>query len=188
MDAKPRILVVDGDEAIRENFNQVLSQSGYLVDTAADGLVALNRLASTTYDLAFVDLRMSGMNGEEVARTIHNAQPGVQVVILSGVGTDPIVREASAIGVCADKPIEPDGLRRLAEVAMSRKQLHLPPPDPTPPIVRTFFSAEERTPSVFDLIRGAVLGMLYLVFMPFIAIAMVLWMAGARLIYGAGAK
>ncbi|HUG35312.1 MAG TPA: response regulator, partial [Candidatus Limnocylindrales bacterium] len=46
----PRLLVVDDEPGISEVLRDVLSANGYEVDTAADGLIALDMLAHGTYD------------------------------------------------------------------------------------------------------------------------------------------
>ena len=47
-----KILVVDDDEEIRDLLEFDISQSGYFVDTAKDGLEGLNKVLNNTYDLA----------------------------------------------------------------------------------------------------------------------------------------
>ncbi len=58
-----RILVVDDDDNLRELLAIVLSQDGRVVDTARDGIEALELLNQNRYDLIISDLRMPGLNG-----------------------------------------------------------------------------------------------------------------------------
>ena len=58
-----RILVVDDDDSLRELLATALSQDDRVVDTARDGLEALELLNQSRYDLILSDLRMPGLDG-----------------------------------------------------------------------------------------------------------------------------
>src|SRR5512138_22169 len=94
-----RVLVVDDEHAVRASFDRVLSDYGYTVNTASDGTSALDFLKDKPYDLAFVDLRMPGMDGMEVVKKIRTTQPGTMIVVVTGYGTETTMAEAKELGV-----------------------------------------------------------------------------------------
>lgn len=81
-----RILVVDDDDNLRELLATVLSQDGRVVDTARDGIEALELLQQNRYDLIISDLRMPGLNGpalyDALRATPQTAPP--RVIFMTG--------------------------------------------------------------------------------------------------------
>ncbi len=65
-----RILVVEDAFSTRELEKSILETHGYLVDTAVDGLDALERITGHNYDLILSDIEMPRMNGFELCRTL----------------------------------------------------------------------------------------------------------------------
>jgi DNA-binding response OmpR family regulator len=57
------ILFVDDDDELREMTKELLTISGYMVDEASDGLVAMEKLQSQKYDLLLLDISMPGKSG-----------------------------------------------------------------------------------------------------------------------------
>jgi CheY-like chemotaxis protein len=70
-----RILVVDDDASVREVLTAFLGQEGHRVETAKNGLEALEVLAGRSYDVILSDLRMPGMGGEDLYRRIERGWP-----------------------------------------------------------------------------------------------------------------
>jgi len=101
----PRILVVDDNEALRENLAEALQLEGYEVAMAPDGMKALDLLASDpSFGIVLVDLRMPGIDGREDPRLA-----GVRVVLTTGY-TGPRAR----VGIEADAFLtKPFGVREL---------------------------------------------------------------------------
>jgi two-component system sensor histidine kinase and response regulator WspE len=80
--ALKRVLAVDDSLTVRELERQLLSNHGYEVDVAADGLEAWNALCSGKYDLVITDIDMPGMNGIELASRIKNGAHLKSVAVL----------------------------------------------------------------------------------------------------------
>ncbi len=80
-----RILVVDDSVTVRETERQLLSNHGYLVDVAVDGMDGWNSLSNADYDLVISDIDMPRMNGLELVRTIKQDPKlgSIPVVIVS---------------------------------------------------------------------------------------------------------
>ena len=82
-----RILVVDDNDALRENLAEALQLEGYEVAVAADGAGALARLGEDApFGVVLLDLMMPGMNGRELLRRIREDPrlTGVRVVLTTG--------------------------------------------------------------------------------------------------------
>jgi two-component system, chemotaxis family, chemotaxis protein CheY len=80
--ATERILVVDDDESIRQIVRICLSDEGYDVFEASNGLAALALLPECRPDLILLDLRMPVMDGWEFAR-LYRLGPGRHVPIVA---------------------------------------------------------------------------------------------------------
>lgn len=69
-----RILVIDDEEAVRDTFVLALSEVGYDIETAVDGLDGVARAEANPPELIFLDLRMPRMDGVETLRRLQ--RPG----------------------------------------------------------------------------------------------------------------
>ncbi len=85
--SEKRILIVDDDDEIRELLEFDVSQSGYFVDSAKDGLEGLNKALNNTYDLILLDVMMPKMNGFDVCKNIRQAKLAIPILMLTAKGT-----------------------------------------------------------------------------------------------------
>lgn len=113
---RPRVLVVDDEATIREIIAESLVRRGnpYEVMTAADGFEAGRLVATFRPDVVLLDLRMPGLDGFQVCRSIK-ADPGTQsTVVIAMTGyhnpeTEARIVECGAVR-CLAKPLEPSGV------------------------------------------------------------------------------
>ena len=84
---KKRILIVDDDDEIRDLLNFDIAQSGYITDTAKNGLEGLNKVLNNSYDLVLLDVMMPKMNGFDVCKNIRQAKIKIPVIMLTAKGT-----------------------------------------------------------------------------------------------------
>jgi excisionase family DNA binding protein len=96
---RPRVLVVDDEEAVRDLLAKTLTMADYDVDAAPDGPSALDRLRAADYDLLITDLKMPGMDGLSVIRESRRIRPDLAVIIITGYSTEASAIEAIKIGV-----------------------------------------------------------------------------------------
>lgn len=82
-----RVLVVDDEKTIREGMRRILEGEGYTVRTSASGQAAAERIREENFDVVITDLKMPGMDGIEVLKTIKILQPDVPVLIITGYST-----------------------------------------------------------------------------------------------------
>jgi DNA-binding response OmpR family regulator len=90
---------------------------------ALSGEEAMKKLEEDPPDVLLVDLKMPGMDGMEVLRRAREAYPGVQVVMLTGHGSEADEVEARRLGVFEylRKPVALDQLMRTLKAAYKKK-------------------------------------------------------------------
>ena len=96
---RPRILVVDDEESIRELLSKTLALADYEVDLAPDGRTALDRMRLISYDLLITDLRMPGVDGLTVIREARRLKGDLPVIIITGYSSEASAIEAINLGV-----------------------------------------------------------------------------------------
>jgi signal transduction histidine kinase/DNA-binding response OmpR family regulator len=96
-----RLLMVDDSSEALEYFEEIARQLGFFCETAADGQTALDLIAKNgAYDLYFLDWKMPGMDGIELARRIiQNGKGRSAVILVSAVDWSSIESEAKGAGV-----------------------------------------------------------------------------------------
>jgi DNA-binding NtrC family response regulator len=80
----PIVLIVDDDEAIRDNLFELLSET-YICQTAETAEQALARLQTDTYDVVLTDISMPGLSGLELLGHVRQKFPNTPVIIISGI-------------------------------------------------------------------------------------------------------
>ncbi|TAH42101.1 MAG: response regulator transcription factor [Betaproteobacteria bacterium] len=78
-----RILLVEDDEALRSGLCEALEQAHFAVDALGAAEPAENALASTTYDLAIVDIGLPGIDGFELIRRVRRRGIGLPMLVLT---------------------------------------------------------------------------------------------------------
>ena len=81
--AKPRVLVVDDDKAVRESLRRSLEFNGYDVHLASDGAEALAGIASIAPDVVVMDVMMPRLDGLEATRALRTAGNDVPIIVLT---------------------------------------------------------------------------------------------------------
>lgn len=110
-----RILVVDDDDDIRELLSISLGIDGHAVEDARDGYLALELLASGTFDLVILDVNMPHLNGLQVVSQLRasSLSPQPMVLMLSALATTADVEAGLAAG--ADEyTTKPFQIRQIA--------------------------------------------------------------------------
>lgn len=89
----PNILVVDDEPGIQRALTRILARK-YNPDAVGTGEEAIRKLVEKDYDVALVDLRMPGMDGFQLLRTIKLYRPQTEVIIMSGSASEEKLIEA----------------------------------------------------------------------------------------------
>jgi CheY-like chemotaxis protein len=80
----PHILIADDDPAVRSLLHRVLSKEGYCVETASDGRIAMEMVATTLPDLLITDLLMPGLTGWSVFARARRQAAQLPILLMSG--------------------------------------------------------------------------------------------------------
>jgi two-component system chemotaxis sensor kinase CheA len=98
-----RILVVEDAFSTRELEKSILETHGYLVDTAVDGLDALDRMTGTQYDLVVSDLEMPRMDGFELCKTLKQREEykDIPFVMVTALQKEEDRRKGIEVGAAA---------------------------------------------------------------------------------------
>jgi DNA-binding NtrC family response regulator len=120
-----RILVVDDEANARTALAEILRQEKYAVETAADGFKALARMEEFEPDLVLTDLKMPGMDGVELLRKVHDADPDLPVVLMTAFGAVETAVSAMREGASdyLTKPLNTDELLLVLAGALERRRL-----------------------------------------------------------------
>ncbi|MBI5695688.1 MAG: sigma-54-dependent Fis family transcriptional regulator [Nitrospirae bacterium] len=120
-----KILIVDDDESIRFVLNKALTKEGYEVTEAKDGVAGLAELKTGGYPLAFMDIRMPGMDGLAVLEKMKDAGVGTYVIMMTAQGTMRTAIEAMKFGAFdyITKPFDVDEVKLLAQRALENRAM-----------------------------------------------------------------
>lgn len=78
-----RILMVEDDKALADGLMRTLKQSGYAVDHAPTGELALRACSEEHYDLIILDVSLPGMDGFEVLKTLRKQRQSGSILLLT---------------------------------------------------------------------------------------------------------
>ena len=122
----PRILIVDDEPNIRASLARWFRLSGFDVDVAEDGDLAVEKCATMKYDVITMDIEMPRVNGVQAILAIRQCQPDASIIVLTGYARDS--DEASQCGATRilSKPI------RLRELEAAVRSVIARPPCPGP--------------------------------------------------------
>lgn len=117
----PLVLVVDDDPDQLILLQRWLIGDGYLVDGASHGVQALARIEQQRPDLVITDLVMDEMDGLKLVQQIHDRDPVLPVMIVSGQARIADALDAANLGVTAflEKPVERQNLLKTAREILS---------------------------------------------------------------------
>lgn len=133
---KTNILVADDEELIRRVLAETLIAEGYEVETAADGDTAWKVIQERPFDLAFLDIRMPGLNGLDVLQKTKDLEVTLPVIIMTGQTTLTNAIESMKSGAFdyLPKPFDLEDVRILAGRALEASRLAANTQHTRPPI------------------------------------------------------
>jgi signal transduction histidine kinase/ActR/RegA family two-component response regulator len=120
-----RILLIEDDTDARRNLHAALALDGHEVYEAADGPAAIRSAAQFKPEVAIIDVGLPGLNGFQVAESLRGdaVRAPMVLIALTGYTQQDALRRARAAGFdeYLTKPIAPDRLTRLIDVALARR-------------------------------------------------------------------
>jgi DNA-binding NtrC family response regulator len=117
MKQKASILLADDDKDMTETLSDILTDMGYHVETANNGLEAIEKVKTHVFDTVLLDIKMPGINGVETFKEIKKIRPEAVVMLMTAQSVEELVAEAleeGAYGIMY-KPIDTKKLVEFIE-------------------------------------------------------------------------
>ena len=114
--SKPKILIVDDNDCIRDFLTILLSRKGYRCESAVNGREAMDKVAQSQFDVVITDVHMPEMDGITLTRELTLRFPDLPVMIMTGQPEDSLMESAIRAGAreVLEKPFAiPDFTVRL---------------------------------------------------------------------------
>jgi len=123
--SQKRLLIIDDEKNMRHMLSSLLKESGYRVDTASDGAVAMDMVDRTIYDFILCDLKMPNMNGMDFFKTARDKLWATTVIMMSAYGSIDTAVEAMKQGAYdfISKPFKSDEVLLTLKKAEERESL-----------------------------------------------------------------
>ncbi len=119
-----RILVVDDEARLRQSLTLLLENEGYIVDSAADGRQAIEKLTLSEFDLAVLDLAMPEVNGLAVLNYAKEKELSTAILICSGTDDIDVATKSVANGALGYvlKPYLPGELMKQVRQVLKKRR------------------------------------------------------------------
>jgi CheY-like chemotaxis protein len=138
---KKYILLVDDDPAIRQVLLHLLTEEGYVVLLAANGVEAVEFVSARQFDLVLLDLNMPLKDGWETFEQLSSENPLLPIIVITARANQLFPAVASGVGALMEKPLDLPKLlstirelleepaeTRLARMAGRTSEFHYIPP------------------------------------------------------------
>jgi len=125
MPEKIKILIVDDELIVRESLKGWLEEDDYYVQTAEDAAKALTLIGAEEFDIAFLDIKMPGIDGIELLKKIKDGYSTIDIVMMTAYASIDSAVNAMKIGAYdyLTKPFEPDYVNMLVKKIITRRNL-----------------------------------------------------------------
>jgi DNA-binding NtrC family response regulator len=122
-----KVLVVDDDETVRRCYLRTLTGTDCNVEAVSDGPEALREMERQPFDVVMLDLRLPGMDGLSVLKSIKQKWPESEVVVITGYPSLETAKDAVRLGAYdyLAKPVGPTDVIKAASGAMLHKKWSL---------------------------------------------------------------
>jgi len=120
MVAKSKVLIIDDNISMFKTLAFILRRKGHDVLTASSGLEALELVKQKSFDIIFLDIKMSEMNGVEVFKRIMQINSKITVILMTAYSVDDLIQEALREGArgIIYKPLNIDKMLEIINECM----------------------------------------------------------------------
>lgn len=124
MSTQGKLLIVDDELSVRDSLGKWFREEGYEVCTVENASDALTRLAQQRWDAALVDIKMHGTDGIELQHRMHEVDPELIVIMMTGYASVETAVAALKNGAYdyVTKPLDPDEIAHLVKKALEHKR------------------------------------------------------------------
>jgi two-component system, NtrC family, response regulator HydG len=119
-----KILIVDDELVVRDSLGKWFTSEGYTVKTAGSAHEALDSFQPGTWDVALIDIKMPGTDGIELQHRLHEADPDLILIVMTGYASVETAVQALKQGAYdyITKPFDPDELVHLIGNAIKHRR------------------------------------------------------------------
>ncbi len=120
----PQVLVVDDDVSMQRMLKARLEREGYTVEVAGDGEEGLELIQKHVFNLVVTDMKMPKLRGDELARSIHEFNPDIPIIIMTAYGevNEAVTLMQDGVFHYLTKPFDVEELVERARKAIDRNR------------------------------------------------------------------
>ncbi len=120
-----KILIVDDEEDLRFTLSELMNKEGYYVETAEDGLKALEKIKNKSFDVVILDMKMPRMDGIQTLLEIRKIDKESTVIMMTAFGSREIAYQSMDIGAYDyfTKPFDINEMRVVVRRALEKNLL-----------------------------------------------------------------
>jgi len=117
-----KVLLVDDEREFVETLSERLQMRDYSSAVVYDGEEALSVIEDDEPDVMVLDLKMPGIDGLEVLQRVKEKHPNVEVIVLTGHGSEDVAKRCMELGACAylEKPVDLEKLTQAMRDAYGK--------------------------------------------------------------------
>jgi DNA-binding NtrC family response regulator len=121
VETQGKILIVDDELSVRDSLGKWFREEGYEIGTAESASDALTRMAENKWEIALLDIKMRGTDGIELQRRLHEMDPELIVIMMTGYASVETAVAALKNGAYdyVSKPLDPDEIAHLVKKALA---------------------------------------------------------------------
>jgi two-component system, NtrC family, response regulator HydG len=124
VDTPAKLLIVDDELTVRDSLGKWFREEGYEIGTAESASEALTSMAEKRWDVALLDIKMRGTDGIELQRRLHEMDPELMVIMMTGYASVETAVTALKNGAYdyVSKPLDPDEIAHLVKKALAHRR------------------------------------------------------------------
>jgi DNA-binding NtrC family response regulator len=123
VETQGKLLIVDDELSVRDSLGKWFREEGYEIGTAENASDALTRMAEGKWDVALLDIKMRGTDGIELQKRLHELDPDLIVIMMTGYASVETAVTALKNGAYdyVSKPLDPDEIAHLVKKALAHR-------------------------------------------------------------------
>jgi two-component system, NtrC family, response regulator HydG len=124
LENRAKLLIVDDEFSVRDSLSKWFREEGYETGIAENAGEALTRMAEKHWDLALLDIKMPGTDGIELQRRMHEIDPELMVIMMTGYASVETAVTALKNGAYdyVSKPLDPDEIAHIVKKALAHRR------------------------------------------------------------------